>query len=455
MEYEQIANYCDKPFIENIPNYIAQHKACKLTLGKGILFKGADKKILDLLNNFYYTEKIYEKLWKAEYQNSVFGGSIQFVSKALDGSNHWYVANPVLNSRVGKINEIEQVADLWLQPDQTDNGTLMHLYIDKENMRIDYYNASDEILVGISERKFPNHLKPKSTQTFKHGYKMLPIIQIQNLPRPLPYGNSTTFNYYPDWFGSQELINQVQDIWKKIMLEREINRTRYYGQLTPQQMKDSIANSGGSNMVLADGFLNAGTNTYANGVGGSGGLQVFAGTPAFDKYATNYHMTKKTILKNAGYDYEEGEGDSYQNKTKSLMNNKSDIETTNVKQAFRRQQYFRLFDLIVIDEFPDLWDEKNSQWKDNERPYDFEFIANGIVDELMQNEIINSRLENGTLSRSMAIQQYEYVDKFIADDLLKDIDKDFNEQAKMLGDNENKDTKGDSMKDGAINGNDK
>lgn len=418
----------------NLIDFVAQRKACPLTIGKGILFKGGNEKVVNWLEKWYFDRKIYEKIWKAEYINSTYGACTIFVSKQRDNSFDLFVCNPTLNARVAKINEIEVSADIWNMPDATDNANLQHVYIDNKYLIVEYYRKpEDKALVGQATGDVPNNLIPLNKQVYLHGFSNIPVVQIQNIPRPLPFGNSTTFNYYPDWYSVNNLmplINRLIEIAD--VLEPEINRTRYYGVASNEQIANLMSSGDGNRLVLSDGYLNLGSNNYAVGTGNNGGIQVFGGSPVFEKYAIEWNRLMKMFMNGCGYEYDEFGGTTYTNKTESVLNNKLDIETTCIKQELRHTYLLRLFDLIIQEQFPELWDPIKKEWKDQERPYDFEFINANIVDKMNEIDYIDKRLINGTLSRTRAIMRLDQVNEFIAKRELEDIDNDFAEQQETL-----------------------
>lgn len=418
----------------NLIDLVAQRKACPLTIGKGLLFKGGNKDVVNWLEKWYFERKIYEKVWKAEYIASTYGAVTMFITKQIDGSFDLFVCNPTLNARVAKVNEIEVSMDIWNLPDAVDNSTLQHVFIQDKYMTVESYRSpEDKALVGQSLGDVDKSLIPLGKQVFEHGFSRIPVIQIQNIPRPLPFGNSTTFNYYPDWYSVNNLmplINRLIEIAD--VLEPEINRTRYYGFASNEQLMKLLASGEGNKLVLSDGYLNLGSNNYAVGTGNNGGIQVFGGSPVFDKYAVEWNRLMKMFMNGCGYEYDEFGGTTYTNKTESILNNKLDVETTAIKQELRHTYYLRLFDLIIQEQFPELWDPIKKEWKEKERPYDFEFMKANIVDKMNEIDYVDKRLLDGTLSRKRAIMRLDQVNEWIAERELEDIDQDFEEQQETL-----------------------
>jgi|GEM_PF-4016061 len=95
-------------------------------------------------------------------------------------------------------------------------------------------------------------------------------------------------------------------------------------------------------------MINVGSANYNKT--GQGALTIIQGNPKFGEYITDYNATMKQIFNACGYDYDEFGGVNYTNKTESLMNNKFDMETTETKISHYSYYFYRIFDLILINE---------------------------------------------------------------------------------------------------------
>ncbi|WP_338991005.1 hypothetical protein [Spiroplasma endosymbiont of Seladonia tumulorum] len=122
---------------------------------------------------------------------------------------------------------------------------------------------------------------------------------------------------------------------------------------------------------------------------------------------SDYSM--KMIFNGAGYEYDNFSGNNYTNKTESLMNNKLDIETTLQKRSLRIPKLYRLFDYIF--RHYKKWDNLNDNNPNNNniRPYTLEFIDISMVNEITQSEVIDKRLNNGTIIHIDAIHKQDKV----------------------------------------------
>ncbi|WP_375318227.1 hypothetical protein [Spiroplasma endosymbiont of Virgichneumon dumeticola] len=176
-----------------------------------------------------------------------------------------------------------------------------------------------------------------------------------------------------------------------------------------------------------DMIVNVGSAGYDKN--GNGGMQIIQGNPKFSEYWLDYNGTAKVIFNGAGYDYDEHGNDVYTNKTQSMFNNKFDMETTEIKIAFYSAYFYRIFDLLLISE--NLWNGIG------ERPYSFKFIPIAMTDQIIQDQIINSRLNNSTMTVTEAIGEYDNIDQLMAENKLETIITENKKLNKELGDNEN------------------
>lgn len=173
--------------------------------------------------------------------------------------------------------------------------------------------------------------------------------------------------------------------------------------------------------------VNVGTAGYNKS--GAGGMEVIQG----DFKASNYILDKddlaKDIWNGAGYDYSEFSGVNYENKTKSLFNNKNDMETTETKISHYSYYFYKFFDMLLIHE--NLWNGKG------DRPYSFKFLPIAMTDQLLKQEMISQRLADRTLSYTQAIAELDEVTKQQAKKHYKEIMEENKEEIKLLGENEN------------------
>ncbi len=194
----------------NLANIIARHKM-RLVNGKNILFDSHDKKILDKLNWWYETYKIKEKLDKNELTSSLMGKTIFGLLETSDGNIDLWINPFNFTSRVSKINEIEQGADIWLNYHQSDSGFILNLICTKDKIVIKGLPKNNEVVVGQSKTQ------------------IVPFWEMINKPNPLFLSTSTTLNPWPTIANCYKLQFDLEDSFNIKSKERWANRTHWYG----------------------------------------------------------------------------------------------------------------------------------------------------------------------------------------------------------------------------------
>ncbi|WP_419333868.1 hypothetical protein [Spiroplasma endosymbiont of Sarcophaga variegata] len=158
----------------NLANIIARHQM-RLINGKDILFKSHRKDILEKLNWWYETYKIKEKLDKNELTASLMGKTIFGLLETNDGNIDLWINPFNFTSRVSKINEIEQGADIWLNYHQSDSGFILNLICTKDKIVIKGWPKNNEVVVGQSKTQIKDDVKPVLVQEFKNKLGIVPF----------------------------------------------------------------------------------------------------------------------------------------------------------------------------------------------------------------------------------------------------------------------------------------
>lgn len=425
---EYLDSYRSKNWYIDIPFLIAK-KSTHLWLGKGFLFQSEKKEILKYFNQKIINDKWFEKFYKFGMQESLLGKAYILIYKTKNGNYSIQIPSPSFNSRVAKYNEEEQAAELWFMSEQADSATLTWVTIDAKKVTYNIYKAENkkekEIIIGSVHTKIQPSIDPTTSYTYDNPLGFLPIAEVTNLPVVQLYGNSSTLNVIPDCWPAYDLIDDVQHTIRQKRIERTFNVTTIFGNFDNQTVNKMVADSNG-NMLdnpKKDMLVNVGSAGY--NTTGQGGLTVLQGDPKFKEYITDYDATMKQIFNASGYDYDQYAKLNYENKTTSLMNNKFDMETTETKIAHYSVYFYRIFDLLLY--LDGKWDGKE------DRPYSFKMIPIAMTDQVLQNEIINSRITNGTMSVVEAISEYENINIQQAQDKLdkiieesKTLDKELN-----------------------------
>ncbi|BET38464.1 hypothetical protein [Spiroplasma ixodetis] len=111
------------------------------------------------------------------------------------------------------------------------------------------------------------------------------------------------------------------------------------------------------------------------------------------------------------------------------------METKETKIAHYTPYIYRMLDILVT------YSKKESgqnYWNGiEERPYSFKFIPIAMTDQIVQDQIINSRLNNGIMSQEEAIGEYDNIDHLMAENKLKHIIKETKKINNEIGENTN------------------
>ncbi len=373
-------------------------------------------------------DKWLEKFYKFGLQNSLMGKVFIMIIINEDNSKSLKILPNSFCGRVAKYNEQEQSAEFYFINEQADSATLTWVTIQNGKVKYETYKDNNkDIILGSTRTKLKPNITPLKTYEIKNPFNYIPIFEITNLPIINLYGNTTTLNAYPDCTAVWDLIYDLNRVIRQKILERELNVTTLFASLPNDVIKEMQENGNIAENPKKDMFVNVGSAWYDKN--GNGGMQIIQGDPKFSEYWLDYNGTAKAIFNGAGYDYDEHGNDVYTNKTQSMFNNKFDMETTEIKIAFYSAYFYRIFDLLLISE--NLWNGIG------ERPYSFKFIPIAMTDQIIQDQIINSRLNNGTMTVNEAIGEYDNIDQLMAENKLETIITENKKLNKELGDNEN------------------
>lgn len=429
---------------------IAVRKAAPLTMGSGLIFNCEKEQDQAFIDKWLDDNQVFMKLYQHEILNSIVGRAHIYLVRTKgtpehpEGNLSIRVPSQSMTTRVAMVDEIEQVAHIYTMPNQSDVGILQEIILKPGTMEIrEFHGNTEKLRIDNITAEVMKGLELDSVRVIETGIDMLPIVESTNLPIPAIHGQASTLKAWPDTIAATQLIADVQDNIQKKRSERDLNRTRFYGNISQEELRRvAIEGDRTTKKLITDGYLNSSSNSYSS-VGSNGlGIDVVQGDPKFDQYILDQENTLKLIYSSAGYDYDSFNGSNYTNKTESLMNNRLDSETTAVKQAYRKAKFYKIFDYVFI--FYGLWDGKGP------RPYSFDFKPAMFVDKLKQNDIINSRLENGTITRVSAIAQLDGISENQAQIILDNIAdelKEYQEVLDPIGDQEEAEGTGDEVVD--------
>lgn len=407
LEKGKYAILSEQKYYIDIPWIIANRKAAPLTIGQGLMFNCDNDDTQDWIEEWYEKNYIYSKLYQNELANSLYGRSVMYLLKTETGDLTIDVAPIGSNVRIAKYSEIEQYAEMWILPAQSDYMWYQRVQFYPRKAKITYYTAKDlEIGIWQTYGELESKLKPVSTMEYDTGIDILPIVEFINLPK-LVKGTKTTVDATPDCLSVFNLIKDVQDNIYYKRIERIINRTHFVGQKdTTHSLVDN--GKGDEELVSADAIITSTVQAYSN-MTGTSGVGLIHAQQNYTEITIDSDYSMTMIYKGAGYDYDEFGSVNYTNKTESLMNGKNDLQTTKNKRALRLPKLYRLFDYIF--RHYKKWDNLNDDNpnNDNVRPYTIEFIDIDIVDDITQSDVIDKRINNGTITHVEAIHKQDKV----------------------------------------------
>ncbi len=234
----------------NFANIIARHQML-LVNGKDILFKSHRKDILEKLNWWYETYKIKEKLDKNELTASLMGKTIFGLLETSGGNIDLWINPFNFTSRVSKINEIEQGADIWLNYHQSYSGFILNLICTKDKIIIKGWPKNNEVVVGQNKTQIKDDVRPVLIQEFKNKLGIVLFWEMINEPNPLFLSTSTTLNSWHTMANCYKLQFDLEDSFNIKSKERWENRTHWYGILDDYLM---TGYNKGNKKVLQDAF---------------------------------------------------------------------------------------------------------------------------------------------------------------------------------------------------------
>ncbi|WP_425379193.1 hypothetical protein [Spiroplasma endosymbiont of Polydrusus pterygomalis] len=139
------------------------------------------------------------------------GKTIFGLLETSDGNIDLWINPFNFTSRVSKINEIEQGADIWLNYHQSDSGFILNLICTKDKIVIKGWPKNNEVVVGQSKTQIKDDVRPFLVQEFKNKLGIVPFWEMINEPNPLFLSTSTTLNPWPTMANCYKLQFDLED----------------------------------------------------------------------------------------------------------------------------------------------------------------------------------------------------------------------------------------------------
>lgn len=406
----------NNPSFMHVPILIAQNKAVPLTIGEDILFDSEDLPMLEALNRWADTVRLYEKMKQVVYQMSLWGKSIPYLERKNktdefpNGLLMFKLPNMLGMSSVAKVDDVEQMAVLYTNTNRSDSPSLQKITFIPGKMIIQDFANPDSIRAQDVTVEVEKGLQAQgNVQVVENSLDFVPFQEFLNKQVPNLYNVSTTyFASFPDWWFGRKLIFDIEDNLDKKRKERGKNMTRAIGSLDPKIHEKITSGQIEAEDYLGELFFNANTTAYTTG---GNDIAIIQGDPKLDVYSNDTNNTLEKIFEMAGYNYYKDDG-NYENKTKSIMNYDLDNQTTKTKQKDIKVRLYRMIDLVLKDMgFEPI--------KNGVRDYEVSFVGTNIIDDIRQLDIIDRRLLNGTLEPVRAIQQLDNVSRATAEEYVE------------------------------------
>lgn len=414
---------CEKSAL-NIP-YALSQQAINLTVGRGLIFDSPNTKVVDYLNKFYEKQQVRKKLADMVGYMSLIGATVPYLVPVKDADaeggiglslrvSKWQFSN-----RVAMVDEEEQVAEIWDQPNTGDTANWQKITITPTTITVQTFGEK-KVGVNTEYAEPSKDLEPITTPvTFEHNLGGFPVVFIQNRDFPRLFGNST-FMYFPDYMNSFNLIRQLHKdfrIWNEAIVA--VKPTKLFDVPNDEMNPMAQSYSAIEEMANSNILVNARLNPYSTSQGGIF-ADVLEGNPAtVGEFRNNFFSRLEAVFNSAGYSspFRTEDNESQRNELSIVIGSKLDLETTRAKQSILKEKLYKLFDLVI--KFAGLWPdgEKN-------RPYEMRFVPAGTVDTLQNDLHIKEGLELGLISRLKAISQYQQLPMHLAQEEMANIDKE-------------------------------
>lgn len=420
--------FCGNKTYLNVPMQLIMNKVIPLTLGNSILFDSDSEEIVNYLNEWSEKYKLYEKCKLVLAQSSLLGKSMFFLLKNKIGDLDIYVPDYTMMSSVAKVNEIDKLAVIWTNLNKSDSASLAKITFTEGRCVIEYYSSPEDIRAQDAT-KYEKELTPTGQPIeIELEENFFPVFEYVNKRLPsFGFKNNTYFSGTPDWWNGRKLLFDIEDALEQKYKERKKNQTRVFGDMSEDVLDDIKKRQKSGQGVDIDDFISdfvirASVNGY--NTGGGNDIAVLQGDPKLEAYHSDINQTLNMFFETCGYNRQDKDNANYENKSKSIMNNDLDIQTTSIKQKELVDGLYRLIDIVLFN--------KGIEYKKNGvRNYSIKFTSSSIVEKIQKLELLKTRLEMKTISRNEVIRELDNVNKLVAEEKLKEIDEDSMNMAAM------------------------
>lgn len=220
---------------------IATH-AASLLLGNGVQLTSETEETENFLNKVFDLNEINVFLYSLTYWLSIKGRVIATVSKNKAGKYLLEIAKPDWVNSLAKIHITPKLAILYKKTVISNNMFIIREEWDEKKVVRSLFDAKrQEINLGTMNGK----LKPSERieEVWNHNLGFVPIIEFLNKPiwASTLSGdglNDSSYDRLRDTFGSENMVELINHLYRMIKRESEVGGTRVIGNFNAQELKN-------------------------------------------------------------------------------------------------------------------------------------------------------------------------------------------------------------------------
>lgn len=429
----------------NFAQDLADH-AAELLWGQGYLLTHTNEKANTRLAELLRYNNADEYFAYKERLLSLFGNVYETIDM-VDGKPTWTICDPYLNSMGASISQIpstdgtingmgrafvsDVVAVIWKKISYgTISFPIKEIHTANKVERIFFGENGKRITVAHVNKEIPQELQVK--ELWEHNIGLiegkLPTIKwSKNLP---------TFNAisYADGYKGEHIQTLANKTLMELYHETETNRTRLIGTLDETTYNQIMKNGDLAEINKNDFLINV---KMKNSTGSQENvLTPVVANPQFDMYWLSYQKAKDEYFQLGGYS-PLGDGSSEKTATENLLMKTNDYQTTKKKRNLRNKEVFELLQAtITIDAKLGFGSAIYGDLNNIRKDLSFEIMENKVADSMNEIDNYTKMFELGVMSRVEMVAKIRGISKEEAQELIKDIDKEFEADQQLRGQQE-------------------
>lgn len=342
----------DQDFYKNLNNkqffnlaVILGMHSTTLLLGGGFEAKAEDEKKQDYIDSYAQKYNFDEFLWNVGFWASIKGASVITINKNKQGEPFMEIADPNLNNQLAKVQQTEYSAVLWKRPIQDMKNTLIREEWDKEWVRRRVFIGGKEVsLAGFNKKIDP---EDQVVEAEKHGFGFVPIVIYKNKPLEPRYfksniDNKGVWETLADIYPVSDLAQGMNITQANKYKEMVVNRSRYFGVLSKQQIKEIQNGKSELRFFFDDYYL----ELEQLDVRKDSGSTIQMGDPKLATYDASLDADFSRFFEGAGYS--NVKDSEIQTATQQLYSKDRDVKTTNMKRNLMIDAITKAFNMLLL-----------------------------------------------------------------------------------------------------------